>query len=532
MFGTSFTKVAAFPAMRGFGFGIRPTGLSLRRFLGLGPRSAEQARQRQSHLLALRDALKRLMPPRLSEADLLQQFCQMVLEQGVAQLACIARPDAEDRLDVLALAGSRAVFVDMPFSSHLSSPDGTTPLALAWREQRPFYSNPLFSSPPIQAWQRRLAGTGLHSTAVLPLTRRGQPWALLTLLRREREEWPIASQLLLESIASELCSALDDWENQAHRSLLGAGLMVAHESVVLTDAQRRVLYVNQSFQRMTGYGLEEVRQNGLQVLQGPDTDIHELAIIDQALRDGHAYSGTILNYRRNGEPFWNHLSIVPVRDREGRIGHYVGIQRDISVERNRMIQLKHESRHDRLTGLPNRRALEDDMEAVMARVDRYGTRLAACMIDLDHFKPINDRFGHEAGDHVLRVVARRLRENLRRTDYVARLGGDEFVLLLEGFHTVTELEHLFIRLEIAINEAIVLRNQQLVGVRLSMGVCLYPEHDARDAGELLRLADQALYHSKARKDIRGRYWSCCNEIGSKEPRANTTPSGVFQGVTL
>jgi diguanylate cyclase (GGDEF)-like protein/PAS domain S-box-containing protein len=519
----------ALPAMQKFDSRGRPTGPSLRRFLGLGPRSAEQARQRQSHLLALRDALKLLMPPRLSEADLLQQFCQLVLEQGVAQLACIARPDAEDRLDVLALAGSRAVFVDMPFSSHPSSPGGTTPLALAWREQRPFYSNPLFSSPPIQAWQRRLAGTGLHSTAVLPLTRRGQPWALLTLLQREEEGWPSDSQLLLESIAHALCTTLDDWENETHQGILGAGLMAAYESVVLTDAQRRVLYVNQSFQLMTGYGLEEMSRHGLRVLQGPDTDIHELAIIDHALREGQAYSGTILNYRRNGEPFWNHLSIVPVRDREGRIGHYVGIQRDISAEKDLMMQLEYESRHDTLTGLVNRRALEEDLGAVMARVDRYGTRLAAYMIDLDHFKPINDLFGHEAGDHVLRVVAHRLRDSLRRTDYVARLGGDEFVLLLEGFGTVTDLEQIFIKLEMAISEAIVLRNQKVVGVRLSMGVCLYPEHGAGDAGELLRFADQALYHSKARKEVRKRYWSYCNEITPGKTRTNTKTSGISQG---
>ncbi|WP_141738558.1 GGDEF domain-containing protein, partial [Acidithiobacillus caldus] len=284
------------------------------------------------------------------------------------------------------------------------------------------------------------------------------------------------------------------------------------------------------FQLMTGYGLEEVSRRGLRALQGPDTDVHELAIIDQALRDGHAYSGTILNYRRNGEPFWNHLSIVPVRDREGRIGHYVGIQRDISAEKDLMVQLEYESRHDRLTGLANRRALDDELEAVMARVDRYGTRLAACMIDLDHFKPINDLYGHDAGDHVLRVVARRLRDSLRRTDYVARLGGDEFVLLLEGFRTIDELEQLFLKLEATINETIALRNQQLVGVRLSMGVCIYPEHHARDAGELLRFADQALYQSKAHKQTRKRFWTYCDEIAATKTRSKPTPSGISQGL--
>jgi len=508
----------------------RPKGKTLRRFLGLTPRAGEQARERQSHLLALRDALALLMPPRLSEPELLAQFCHLVLAQGVAQLAAIVRPDAEDHIDILALAGSRAVLTDLPHSSQADSPGGKTPLALAWREQRPFYSNPLFQNPSLQAWHRRLAAHGLRSTAVLPLTRRGRPWALLVLLQREEVDWPSDSQMLLESIARTLCGALDDWENETQQTLLGTGLMAAYESVVLTDAQRRVLYVNQSFQLMTGYGLEEVSRRGLRALQGPDTDVHELAIIDQALRDGHAYSGTILNYRRNGEPFWNHLSIVPVRDREGRIGHYVGIQRDISAEKDLMVQLEYESRHDRLTGLANRRALDDELEAVMARVDRYGTRLAACMIDLDHFKPINDLYGHDAGDHVLRVVARRLRDSLRRTDYVARLGGDEFVLLLEGFRTIDELEQLFLKLEATINETIALRNQQLVGVRLSMGVCIYPEHHARDAGELLRFADQALYQSKAHKQTRKRFWTYCDEIAATKTRSKPTPSGISQGL--
>ena len=507
----------------------RRRGSSLRRFLGLAPRSGEEALDRQSRLRALRDAMEGFMAPPLSESEVLQRFCQLMRTHGLAQWVAVVRPELEDRLDVLALAGSHAVLAGLSWSFDPDGDGGGAPLALVWREQRPFYSDPLFPSAALRPWRQRMAGHGLHSTAVLPLTRRGQPWALLVLLHHDEIYWSSDSQMLLESIVRWLCQTLEYRDQEAFQNLLGRGLAVANESVVLTDAQRRVLYVNPSFERMTGYRLEDLNDGSLRVLQGPDTDIHELAVIDQTLRAGLPYSGTLLNYRRDGEPYWNQLSIVPVRDPNGDIRHYLGIQRDVSAEKKLVSQLEYESRHDRLTGLANRRALDDELEMAMARADRYGTRLAACMIDLDGFKPINDCYGHDAGDQVLQVIARRLRNSVRRYDYVARLGGDEFVLLLERVSHPAELEQIFIKLECNVNEAITLRNYQQIGVRLTMGVCLYPEHGARDAGELLRFADQALYHGKAHKETRERYWTYYTETIGAPSQTNPQLSGTDKG---
>ncbi|MBE7565937.1 GGDEF domain-containing protein, partial [Acidithiobacillus sp. HP-11] len=258
-----------------------------------------------------------------------------------------------------------------------------------------------------------------------------------------------------------------------------------------------------------GYTLAEISRFGLHHLQGPRTDPRTLTEIDEALCGQGFFNGRLLNYRRDGQTFWNHLSIIPIYQRTGAISHYVGIQRDVTAEWLAREQLEYEACHDRLTGLGNRRALMDQVAVTLPRVQRGHDALAICMIDLDHFKPINDLYGHEAGDHVLRVVGRRLHAALRRSDYVARLGGDEFVLLIEGFNNFEELEMILVKIEVVINEPIHLKSGVVVGVRLSMGVCLSNSVYADDFETLLRYADQALYRAKANKRQRTRYWELC-----------------------
>jgi len=487
---------------------------------------ASAAIQRQQQLINLRAALALLTatPPR--DLDILQQFCELVLQHKVAQHAWIGRPDAEGRFQTLALAGSRSILATLCTPLATQGGAAVTPLALAWRDQMPYYSPALPATGALAEWYAQLRQFQLRSVAVLPLQRGQQNWALLLLLQRDPEAWTGDSQMLLEGIARGLVELLEDWDTQQRQMILGAALKSALEGVVLCDARRRVLYVNQSSFLMTGYHQDELQEHGMSVLQGPKTDIQELVRIDRALAEGNFYDGRLINYRRGGETFWNHLSIVPIRNRSGELTHFVGIQRDVSREIQLMEQLEYESRHDRLTGLANRRALDDELEVAMARASRNGTHLALCMIDLDHFKPVNDLYGHEAGDVVLKAIGRRLRDALRRTDYVARLGGDEFVLLIEGYHNLEELGLILAKIEAVVNEPVPIRADTVVGVRLSMGVCIYPHPKVKDMADLLRFADQALYASKARKATRPRYWVLFDEaltaVPSTEPKGRRT----------
>ncbi|MEO6926912.1 MAG: diguanylate cyclase [Rhodanobacter sp.] len=161
--------------------------------------------------------------------------------------------------------------------------------------------------------------------------------------------------------------------------------------------------------------------------------------------------------------------------------------------------------HDALTDLPNRRALDYHLERALARAARHQRLVAVGMLDLDDLKPINDRLGHAAGDRVLVEVARRLHNSLRSEDSVARVGGDEFVLVFEDLASEDDLAILLERLWQSLQQPITI-GESSIDITVSLGVALYPTHAQANGEQLLRLADQAMYQVKARKQHRSRWW--------------------------
>ena len=179
----------------------------------------------------------------------------------------------------------------------------------------------------------------------------------------------------------------------------------------------------------------------------------------------------------------------------------------LAYERERQTYL---ALHDPLTDLPNRRALEHHLDETILRASRSGRLVAVGMLDLDDFKPINDRYGHAVGDHVLVIIAARLREALGKTDYVARLGGDEFVLVLEDLDHERDLDRLLKHVWETLRQPLGVDGLAFE-LTASLGLALYPSHDI-DAGDLLlRRADQAMYAAKLHKHQREKWWSLAPE---------------------
>jgi len=168
---------------------------------------------------------------------------------------------------------------------------------------------------------------------------------------------------------------------------------------------------------------------------------------------------------------------------------------DLTAHRVYEEQLSRIAHFDTLTGLPNRRLLGDRMEQAIARSSRNGKMLALCYLDLDNFKPVNDRHGHEAGDRVLIEAARRMQEPIRTEDTVARLGGDEFVLLLVDLETVAECEAVLRRIIASLASPFPVADGIDAQLSASIGVAFFPA-DGRTADELVRKADQAMYTAK------------------------------------
>lgn len=186
----------------------------------------------------------------------------------------------------------------------------------------------------------------------------------------------------------------------------------------------------------------------------------------------------------------------PFFDGDGQFLGYRGISHDITEAHELRQQLIHQASRDGLTQLLNRTAFQERLRQALARAARMDSSVGLFFIDLDRFKPVNDRLGHEAGDQLLRMVAERLQHNVRDGDTVARLGGDEFALLVEDSRTRRELAEVAQKLLDLLRAPFQLK-RETVTLDCSIGISRYPD-DGLDPEELLRRADKAMYHAKAR----------------------------------
>ena len=272
----------------------------------------------------------------------------------------------------------------------------------------------------------------------------------------------------------------------------------SREGITITDVTGRILDVNDAFVSITGYSREEAVGQNPRLLQSGRQGPEFYAAMWKALRETGQWSGEIWNRRKNGEVYPEILTISAVRDQAGTTLHYVALFTDITKMKAHQAQLEHIAHFDTLTGLPNRVLLADRLQQSMAQCQRRGRTIAVAYLDLDGFKAVNDRHGHDVGDHLLVALAQRMKAALRDGDTLARIGGDEFVAVLVDLERQQDFEPVLMRLLQAAADPVVstvAQGEVVLQVSASMGVTLYPQ-DGVDADVLLRHADQAMYAAK------------------------------------
>jgi diguanylate cyclase (GGDEF)-like protein/PAS domain S-box-containing protein len=257
-----------------------------------------------------------------------------------------------------------------------------------------------------------------------------------------------------------------------------------------------IVHASRSFEELTGYAAAEVLGRSCAMLQGPGSGAAEIAEMRRALRDGDECLVEILNYRKDGTPFWNEVLLAPMRDAEGHIERWVGVQRDVSDRRDHETELRRLALHDPLTGLPNRRLLEDRAELALRRAARESSTVAMLVLDVDQFKRVNDTLGHGAGDALLREIAVRLREALRGIDTVARMGGDEFAVLSESAAAGAGADAVADRVAACFTDPFDVAGRRLT-ITASAGVAV-ADGGGHGVRTIMRQADAAMYRAKRR----------------------------------
>ncbi len=275
-----------------------------------------------------------------------------------------------------------------------------------------------------------------------------------------------------------------------------------HEGLLITDADLRALDVNPAYSQILGVPRDELLGTVPSLLRPTPADPvarQQRASMWGGLRDQGSWRGELLERRRNGELCTLQATISTVYGPTKDLRYHVLVISDITQQQLQREQLERQAHFDELTRLPNRARLSELLDDAMRAADRDGYLLVVCYLDLDRFKPVNDKFGHAAGDRLLAELAGRLRSALRSrehwTDSAARLGGDEFVLLLRA-GTLEEARLAVERVLRVVSQPYVIDPaQDPVQVTSSMGATVYPI-DRSDADTLLRHADHAMYGAK------------------------------------
>jgi diguanylate cyclase (GGDEF)-like protein/PAS domain S-box-containing protein len=312
-----------------------------------------------------------------------------------------------------------------------------------------------------------------------------------------------AQRVMLEELIDSRTHELED-EVVAHRvteqalRLRDQAIESAFNAVAVINVEttaRPIEYVNPAFERITGYTAAETLGRNSMFLVGDDTEQPGLLAIRSALVEHRVGHGTLRLYSRKGEMSWTEVHVSPVRNPDGGVTHCVCVLHDVTQTVAQQAELARQASHDALTGLPNRTMMSDRLAQAIAQARRRQEGVAVLWLDLDHFKFVNDTYGHQAGDELLVALSSRLRQTVRESDTVARLGGDEFVVLMPGIHNESDATVAAQKVLQALTTPFTVRDH-LLHVSTSVGVSIFPQ-DGDDVEHLLMHADMAMYRAKS-----------------------------------
>ena len=272
------------------------------------------------------------------------------------------------------------------------------------------------------------------------------------------------------------------------------------ESVVITNLNAEIEYVNEAFIANTGYSYQEAIGQNPRILQTGKTPKETYDTLWKTLSSGQTWKGELINRRKDGSEFVELATISPIRNGAGNVTHYVALKQDVTSIKEAEAYTSHLAFYDQLTDLPNRVLLLDRLQKSLlssGRSKKYG---AILFVDLDNFKNLNDTLGHDVGDQLLKQVSTRLLASVRETDMVARIGGDEFILLLEGLNEdiakAAMVSELIAKKILENFQADFLIGQYTCQSTPSIGIALYSGHRFDTVEELLKQADLAMYEAK------------------------------------
>ncbi|NUM45808.1 MAG: diguanylate cyclase [Anaerolineales bacterium] len=294
-----------------------------------------------------------------------------------------------------------------------------------------------------------------------------------------RLEAEIQNRIRMESELRKLSSAIEQ----------------SPSSIIITNIAGEIEYVNPAFTTLTGYTLEEVYGKNPNFQKSGQTPEEVYKDLWKAITSGETWRGEFVNQKKNGDLYWEFAVIAPIRGRNQKPAHYVAIKEDITLRKQAEEELKRLATLDPLTEIFNRRHFFKLAEIVFEQAKRYRRQLSLLMIDADHFKQINDQYGHATGDQVLQTLAQYLEHLIRKADLLGRYGGEEFVIILPetSLQSAYQAGERFLKF---LQQNPIQTQRKAIPLTLSIGIATYNPDTTPSLDKLVDQADQALYMAK------------------------------------
>ncbi len=345
----------------------------------------------------------------------------------------------------------------------------------------------------------RFDGMTDHGHYIVPLISGGNLTGVLCLYLSAGHKFNEAEIDILKVLGTTLSEIIRAKNVLAELDLANTVFKHSLTCLMVTDRNNMILNVNPAFTDVTGYTLENVIGQSPKILSSGKHDAVFYSQMWHQIQKSGAWEGEIWNKKKNGELFLESLSVTVVYNEKNEISHHIAASADITHIYKTEERIRKLAYFDTLTGLNNRAMFYEYLGQAIIKTEYEGSRLGLLFIDLDHFKEVNDTLGHDAGDELLKNVAKRLLFSVRENDFVARLGGDEFVVILNNLndtpHNVTKIcKKIAEKILLGLSETHTYKNNSFQSGG-SIGIVIYPDN-AKTVSDLIQRADTAMYAAK------------------------------------
>ncbi|MDD5112773.1 MAG: EAL domain-containing protein [Methylobacter sp.] len=454
----------------------------------------------QDGMAVLLDIHDILMTWNASELSVLQKVCEKLRTSLHLDLVWGGLISPNNNLSISAAAG---VDAEQVTGTQLTYSDAFEPCRLRQciDSVLPVYLTDGLIALNSLAFDQLSEQTRTLPTVLYPLKLNGACVGILGISTKKPQQQKQHEQVLLQLTAQHagfalgmLRSFVAKDNDQGNLKLAAAVFDSSLEGIFITDTVGTILAANAACGRITGYDPQELIGKNPRVLKSDHHGEEFYTALWKTVRQQNQWEGEIWNKRKNGDIFPQWLSISAIKNEQDLVQNYIGIFIDISKQKAAERHLAYLAYHDQLTELPNRDLFHDRLNMAVLQAKRSQQNIAVLFIDLDHFKYINDTFGHAIGDQLLQQVALKLASCLREQDTLARMGGDEFTVILQEFNNRQDVELAARRILDTLDTPFLVDHHALY-VSASIGISFFPE-DGNDASELMKRADTAMYSAK------------------------------------